>query len=177
MSLVTFLVRHTWTAAVLAAGIALTACDASASAQPPTGNTIDGIRCDQAEGAVFHIHQHLSLFAGGKPIPIPDDVGRPVLGNCLYWVHTHTPDGIIHVESPKFRTFTLGNFFDVWGQPLAPTTVGPARMTRGTLRVYVDGTRYRADPRRLELAQHTDITLEAGPPYHMPKPFTDWQGQ
>src|SRR5581483_12030445 len=30
-------------------------------------------------------------------------------------LHTHEPDGIIHVESPVNRKFTLGEFFDVWG--------------------------------------------------------------
>ncbi len=148
-----------------------------ARAEPPTGATVDGIRCEQAEGAVFHIHQHLTLLAHGKAVAIPDDVGRPLLGNCLYWVHTHTPDGIIHVESPVFRSFTLGNFVDVWGQPLSASAAGPVRMRKGTLRVYVNGAPYHGDPRKIELAQHTDITLEAGPPYHRPTPFTDWQGQ
>ncbi len=149
----------------------------SIDAEPPTGAPVDGIRCDQAESGVFHIHQHLAIFVRGKRIQIPDDVGRPVLGNCLYWIHTHTPDGVIHVESPMFRTFTLGNFFDVWGQPLSPTRIGPARIHPGQLRVYVDGALYRGNPRTIALAQHTDITLEAGPPYHSPTTFTDWQGQ
>lgn len=156
---------------------ALLALGSAARAEPATGSTVDGIRCDQAEGAVFHIHQHLTLLAHGKNVPIPDDVGRPLLGNCLYWIHTHTPDGIIHVESPVFRTFTLGNFFDVWGQPLSATAAGPARMRKGTLRVYVNGLPYRGDPRKIELAQHTDITLEAGPPYRKPAAFNAWQGQ
>jgi hypothetical protein len=110
-------------------------------------------------------------------VPIPSDVGQPVAGACLYWIHTHTPDGIIHVESPKFRTFTLGEFFDIWGEPLSPIAVGPARVKKGGLRVYVDGDLYRGDPRKIDLSQHTDVTLEAGPPYSKPVPFTDWQGQ
>lgn len=148
-----------------------------AQAESPTGSTVDGIRCEQAEGAVLHVHQHLTLLAHGKAVAIAGDVGRPLLGNCLYWVHTHTPDGIIHVESPVFRSFTLGNFVDVWGQPLSSTAAGPVRMRKGTLHVYVNGAPYHGDPRKIELAQHTDITLEAGPPYRRPTPFTDWQGQ
>jgi len=81
------------------------------------------------------------------------------------------------VESPTFRTFTLGQFFDIWGQPLSATAVGPARIPKGALRVYLDGSRYTGDPRKIELTQHADITLEAGPPYSVPAPFTDWQGQ
>ncbi len=164
------------TLATLAAVIAIEG-SAPAGAQQAAPSAIDGIRCDQMEGAVFHIHQHLVLLDRGKPVPIPSDVGRPLLGACFYWLHTHTPDGLIHVESPVFRTFTLGNFFDVWGQPLSSTSAGPLRFKKGALRAYVDGNRYNGDPRKIELTQHADIVLEAGPPYSKPVPFTDWQGQ
>jgi hypothetical protein len=150
---------------------------AGALADVPTGETVSGIRCDQAEGSIFHIHQHLAIFDRGRPVEIPDDVGRPIAAQCFYWLHTHTPDGIIHVESPVYRTFTLGQFFDVWGQPLSATQAASARTKPGGMRIFVDGLPYRGNPRKIELAQHTDITLEVGPPYHAPQPFTDWRGQ
>lgn len=150
---------------------------AGAGAAPSLGQTIDGISCDRAEGAVFHIHQHLAIVDHGKTVAVPSDVGRPVVASCLYWLHTHTPDGLIHIEAPKFRTFTLGDFFDVWGEPLSATAIGPAHVKRGELHAFVNGKPYRGDPRRIELSQHTDIALEAGPPYVKPTPFTDWQGQ
>ncbi len=168
--------RRFYLALLVALAASLTWPPAS-HAQAPTGATIHGIRCDRAEGAVFHIHQHLTILAHGKVLAVPDDVGRPIVGDCLYWIHTHTPDGIIHIESPVFRTFTLGDFFDVWGEPLGATAVASARVRRGELHVYVNGAPYRGDPRKIELAQHTDITLEAGPPYRKPSPFNDWQGQ
>ncbi len=146
---------------------------AAQSAAPP----IDGIRCDQMESSVFHIHQHLAIFSRGKPVTVPDDVGRPIVGQCLYWLHTHTADGIVHIESPSFRTFTLGNFFDIWGEPLRPDAVASARVAKGATRVFVDGRRYTGDPRKIELAQHTVITIEAGPPYAKPVDFEDWRGQ
>ncbi len=143
----------------------------------PSGAPIDGITCDEAEGAVFHIHQHLTILDRGRAVPIPSDVGRPLVKACLYWIHTHAADGLVHVEAPKVRSLTLGNFFDVWGEPLSPTAVASARVRRGALRVYVNGAQYRGDVRKVELTQHTDITLEAGPPYVKPAPFTDWKGQ
>jgi hypothetical protein len=160
-------------AAVYAATFALSV---AARAEVPTGETIDGIRCDSAEGAVFHIHQHLTILDHGRQIDVPGDIGRPVLGQCFYWLHTHDTDGIIHVESPIYRSFTLGNFFDIWGQPLSTTAVGPARIGKGQLRIYVDGSRYSGNPREIGLTLHADIVLEAGPPYSVPKPFTNWQG-
>ena len=67
----------------------------------------------------MHIHQHVAILDHGRAVTIPEDVGRPLVSQCYYWIHTHTPDGIIHVESPNFRSFTLGNLFDIWGQPLS----------------------------------------------------------
>ena len=151
---------------------------APAVAEVPTGQTIHGIRCDTMEGSVLHIHQHLAIFDHGKPVAIPSDVGRPLLGNCFYWLHTHTPDGIIHVESPTFRTYVLGDFFDVWGQPLSRTDVAGAKPKPGeTVTVWVDGHREPGDPRKIELTQHLDVTIDVGPPARQPAPFTDWQGQ
>ena len=160
-------------AAVLAALAAL-----PVAAAAPSGQPVDGIRCDRMEGNVLHIHQHVAIYDHGRPVAIPDDVGRPLLGQCLYWLHTHTPDGVVHVESPSFRTYTLGNFFDVWGERLGRTDVAGARPRKGEhVAVWVDGHPYAGDPRAIPLTQHLDVTLDVGPPYRAPKPFTDWQGQ
>lgn len=143
----------------------------------PAGQPVDGISCDTAEGAVFHIHQHVSILDRGKPVAVPSDIGRPLAASCLYWLHTHSGDGLVHIEAPKFRSFTLGNFFDVWGEPLSPTAVASAHARRGALRVFVNGAPYKGDPRKIELSQHTDITLEMSAPYSKPQAFTDWKGQ
>jgi len=129
---------------------------ANASAQVlQQGRPIAGISCDAMEGQRIHIHQHLVILNHGKPVDIPFDIGRPQTARCLYWVHTHTPDGIIHIEAPAERKFTLGDFFEIWGQPL---------------------TRLQAagDPRKIVLASHTDITIMAGPPFAKPTLFTTW---
>src|SRR3954470_20870527 len=84
----------------------------------PQGQEIAGISCEAMEGSKTHIHQHLVLLDHGKSVVIPPNVGQPATRRCLYWVHTHTSDGIIHIESPQMRTFTLGEFFLIWGKPL-----------------------------------------------------------
>lgn len=156
---------------------ALFAGTPSARADIPSGAPVDGIRCEAMEGSVLHIHQHVAIRDHGKPVGIPPDVGRPLIAQCLYWIHTHTPDGIIHVESPNFRTYTLGNFFDIWGEPLTATNVAGSKPKKDEhIAVWVDGAPYTGNPRKIDLTQHLDVTIEVGPPYTKPAPFTAWNG-
>ena len=143
----------------------------------PTGQPVDGVRCDQLEGNVLHIHQHLAIFDHGKQVGVPEDVGRPLMSNCFYWLHTHTPDGIIHVESPTMRSYTLGQFFAVWGQPLSRSNVAGAKPRPGEhVTVWVDGHVYAGDPQKIELTPHLDVTIDVGPPADKPVPYTAWNG-
>jgi hypothetical protein len=136
---------------------------------------IAGIPCDAMEGTRIHIHQHLVILDHGNPVQVPFDVGRPQTARCLYWLHTHTPDGIIHVEAPAERTFTLGDFFEIWGQPLSRTRAATAiGTTKVPLKIWVDGKPYLGDLRKIVLASHTDITIMAGPPFSKPTLFTAW---
>ncbi|MHB8546225.1 MAG: hypothetical protein ACYDAJ_05615 [Nitrosotalea sp.] len=78
---------------------------------------------------MMHIHPHLSLIIDGKPATIPANIGiDPHLWNVhtldsygmtgMAPLHTHTADGVIHVESYKDQDYTLGQFLDIWGIPL-----------------------------------------------------------
>jgi hypothetical protein len=145
------------------------------SAAPSTGQPIGGIACDAMEGQRLHMHQHLVVLDHGRPVSVPANVGQVPERRCLYWVHTHTPDGIIHIEAPLHRTFTLSDFFQIWGQPLSPTQAATAHTTKGKpLRIWVDGRAYHGDPRNIVLTSHTDIVIEAGPPFPKPPRFVTW---
>jgi hypothetical protein len=136
---------------------------------------INGISCDAQEGQRIHIHQHLVIFDHGKQVDIPRNVGQPLGRQCIYWLHTHTPDGIIHIEAPLDRSFTLSDFFNVWGQPLSRTEASSAKAAKGEkLKVWVDGEPYAGDPRLIKLKAHTDIVIEVGPPFPKPPRFTAW---
>jgi hypothetical protein len=140
-----------------------------------TGQPISGVSCDAMEGQRLHIHQHLVILDHGNPVAIPPNVGQVPAKRCLYWVHTHTPDGIIHIEAPQDRSFTLGDFFAIWGQPLTRTEAATAYASKDSkLRVWVNGKAYKGDPRKIVLAKHADIVIEAGPPYPKPPVFTTW---
>ena len=131
------------------------------------GLPIDNIKCEGMEGAVVHIHQHLALYDRGHEVEIPANIGIPAGANCLYWVHTHTNDGLIHNESPNHRVFTLGNFFDIWGQELSWYVAGPVRAVPGhKLVIQVNGHGYKGkDPRNIQLTNHEEIVIQSGPPY------------
>lgn len=149
---------------------------------PSESSNIDGIGCQGAEQVLFHIHAHLTVFVNGAPRRIPYGIGIPgaqvtptqagpyaAAGMCFYWLHTHAADGIIHIESPIERTYTLGNFFDVWGQRLTSTRVGPAR---GPVTSLYNGHVFRGNPRDIPLTKHAEIQLEVGRPLVAPVAIT-----
>ena len=146
------------------------------------GKAIDGISCQTTEQTLFHIHVHLTIFVNGAARQIPAAIGIPGAqaqstangpfigsGTCFYWLHTHAADGIIHIESPVHRTFTLGNFFDEWGQPLSTTQVGPAT---GTVAALYNGQVYQGNPRDIPLNAHAQIQLIVGKPLIAPDQIT-----
>jgi hypothetical protein len=144
----------------------------SAPAPATTSNgarVIDGIRC-QPEHLESHYHAHLALLRDGKPVKVPALIGIDLQAQCLYWLHTHDATGIMHIESPDTRTYTLGQFFDVWGKPLSATR---AASLSGKLKVFVGDRRYAGDPRAIVLKPHELITIELGrtvvpPPFRFP---------
>jgi hypothetical protein len=155
----------------------------AASSAATTGQVIDGISCNTSEQTLFHVHTHLTIFANGKQQQVPAGIGIPGgaaaptqagsfvgSGVCLYWLHTHAADGIIHIESPVKRTFTLGDFFDEWGQPLGPDQVGPAR---GKVTVIVDGRVFTGSPRDAPLGSRENLQLDVGTPLIAPETI-DW---
>jgi len=160
--------------------VVLTAAATTARAQDTYGSMakgeqVNGVSCDSQEGSRIHIHQHLVIFDHGKQVHIPENVGQVPLARCLYWIHTHTPDGIIHIEAPQNRSFTLGDFFAIWGQPLSRTQAATAHGTKKQpLHVWVNGKPYVGDPSKIALVPHADIVIEAGPPFLKPPVFTNW---
>ena len=155
------------------AAVVLSAPATAVRADVPSGSPVRGIRCDQMEGTAFHIHQHLAIFNHGKPVPIPEDVGRPLAG-CFYWVHTHTPDGIIHIESPVLKDFTLADFLRC-GVSRSRRRGSQPRLAAGRENVvWVNGSLYTGNPAKIDLANHTDVTIDVGPPAPKPAPFGGW---
>jgi hypothetical protein len=146
---------------------------APASTTSP-GTTVDGIQCAPIEQLAYHIHAHLQVYVDGKPRSLPPAIGmiEPIYENtpngrfygaekCYYWLHTHASDGVIHIESPTPRIYTLGNFFDEWRQPLSDKQVGPAT---GKVTAIVNGKPWKANVRDIPLSAHNVIQLSVGTP-------------
>ena len=153
----------------------------AASGGSATGQTIDGIQCQTSEQVAYHLHAHLAIYPNGQPQTVPLGIGIPnpqtenttdgpfaASGDCFYWLHTHQTDGVIHIESPSQRTYTLGDFFDIWGQKLSASQVSS---DTGTVIAYVNGAPYTGDPRQIPLTAHAVIQLDVGTDVS-PKPYT-----
>ena len=143
----------------------------------------NGIPCARIESLLFHVHAHLAIYVDGVASEVPYGIGigepheviqtsdgGPYVsrGSCFSWLHTHTPDGIIHIEAPIPRSFTLGDFFAVWGEPLSSSQVGDAY---GPITAYLDGTLVDGDPADIPLWDKYVIQLNVRSDV-APQPYT-----
>jgi hypothetical protein len=162
-----------------AAGPAAAALPGAQTGRPPWTNGGTGLAARlQAiglpalpeEGTVLHIHQHLDLFVNGRRVRVPAGIGIDAQLQFISPLHTHDTTGTLHVESPQSATFTLGQFFEVWGVPLSARRLGGLRVGRGrVLREWVNGRPLSGDPAATKLASHQEIVLAYGTPAQMPK--------
>jgi hypothetical protein len=133
------------------------------------GQTVQGLECSSSMHETYHVHAHVSIFLDGVALAIPSDIGIVPLqpsGRCFYAIHTHDLSGKIHVEAPAPGTFTLGQLFAIWGQPLETTDV--AGLTGKPIVVYSTDqatvTRVTGDWKAIELTSHKEITIQIGTP-------------
>jgi len=148
-----------------------------------TGQPVGGVQCNSTEQAAYHVHTHLSVYVNGQLRPVPAGIGivLPIVeetangqfdsaSQCYYWLHVHAQDGVIHIESPAGHTYTLGDFFDLWRQPLGPDQTGPAT---GPVTAFVNGHVTGGDPRDIPLGSREDIQLDVGAPL-VPPTNVNW---
>jgi len=137
-----------------------------------TGTTaVDGVGC-YVSGGNYHVHALLSIYQDGVRLALPGSIGRNAA--CDYELHTHEGSGVIHVETDFPTTFTLGQFFALWGQNLSATSIAGLP---GTPTYYVIEnekiTRITTNPADITLTSHKEIVVITGvPPKEVPK--YDW---
>ena len=129
-----------------------------------------GLPALAVEGKLVHTHEHLDLYLNGKHVAVPANVGIGSDPRYYSPLHTHDRTGILHVESPVNTTYTLGQFFGVWGVRLSSKCVG-AYCTKGPkeLRAFVDGKPVAGDPADIPLRKHEEIVIAYGTRAQLPK--------
>lgn len=150
---------------------------------------------------IRHDHEHLDVVINGQAVTVPAAVGMAEPfgfgpcspgfndGDCAtgnYYdgliadapLHTHSTSGIIHLETDRPGTFTLGQFFDEWGVRLNESCVGGYCTGNGKeMRVYVNGNRVTGDPHDLVLTEHQEIAVVYGGPAafnSVPSSYNNW---
>lgn len=147
------------------------------------GAAVDGIQCGP-EVVQYHIHAHLTILLDGVNVIVPAGIGITpprtaeqgfiTGGTCFYWLHTHDNSGVIHVESPTSQLYTLGQFFNIWGETLTSTQIATFAITPDKpLHVFLNGQPYTQPVDQMQLTAHALITLEIGnqvppPPFGFP---------
>jgi hypothetical protein len=88
----------------------------------------------------IHYHPHLTITIKGENIPIPKDIGIGAVHNPI---HTHDPDGIVHLEFEgvvKKEDTNLGKFFEVWDKDFSKDSImGNKTGEGGTVKMKVNG--------------------------------------
>jgi hypothetical protein len=163
---------------------------------PATGQDVDRISCTTGEQLTVHYHADLQIYVNGQLQAVPAGIGfvlpdsdtsTPHLASngttaCVYSLHTHNADGIIHIESPDSRSYTLGNLFDIWGQHLSTRQfMNHAVDAKHKLVVLVyDSTGAKhvvtGDPSRVVLSAHETVVIQYNSASELGSPFTQWNG-
>jgi hypothetical protein len=74
-------------------------------------------------------------------------------------MHTHDDTGVIHIESPDDRNFTIGESFDIWGQTFDNSQIFDniaGENINNALNVYINGKEVNAgtDFRQIPINAH-----------------------
>lgn len=147
------------------------------SAAVAAARPVGALRCtDRSE---HRVGLHLELFAHGRVVIVPAGIGiapprrrggaSVTGGRCSYALRTSEPTGV--VELSQSARVTLGQLFQLWGQPLSSRRLAGFRAIRGErVQVFVAGRRWPGDPRAIPLTRHAQIVLELGgyvPPHSL----------
>ncbi|MGA8855985.1 MAG: hypothetical protein WB643_02345, partial [Candidatus Bathyarchaeia archaeon] len=87
----------------------------------------------------------LLIYINGQQLQLPPNIGEGDSGPCIQPLHVHTssPDtGVIHIETPQERTYTIGDFFRVWAATPGIGGPTPAVFNQNQLFNYTVGNGY-----------------------------------
>ena len=145
------------------------------------GQPVSGLDCLANMPDDYHVHTHVTIYLNGEALAIPQNIGiESGPPRCFYTIHTHDHSGKLHVEAAAPGTFTLGQFFAVWGETLNSTTL--ADLSGMPVVVYVTdegattATQVADNWSAIELTSHREITIQVGTPI-TEIPVYSWPGE
>jgi hypothetical protein len=62
-------------------------------------------------GQLYHSHPSVTITINGVGVTIPVTIDP----GCAQPIHTHTTDGVLHIETDQDRDYSLGDWFLLWG--------------------------------------------------------------
>ncbi|MFC5908923.1 hypothetical protein [Streptacidiphilus monticola] len=125
--------------------------------------TSAGLPMLSTEGTVLHLHTHLDVYVDGKQVQVPAEIGIDQATQQISPLHSHDTSGVIHIESPEKKDFTLGQFLKEWQVPLSTSQLGDLKTdATHTLIAYVNGRPASGDPASIVLRAHDEIALVYG---------------
>ena len=113
-------------------------------------------------GMAEHYHPQLQIIIDGAEVPVPGNIGVDPTTGAMSALHTHEPDGTIHIEADTVgEVFTLGQLFTQWGVLVTPTQIGGVRTNdRSKMTLTSNGTPVTGDPTNLRLEPEQKIVLQ-----------------
>jgi hypothetical protein len=117
----------------------------------------------------YHVHAELKVYANGKQVTVPANIGIDPQGRFISPIHTHDTSGIVHMESAKFYPFTLGEFMNIWGVLFTSNQLGAYKAGDGgnVLQLWVNGKQVN-DPVGYKMKAHDIMILGYGKPGSFP---------
>jgi hypothetical protein len=140
------------------------------AAYPP----VDSIFCDQLEQSASHYHALVYIYINGEQVQVPQGVGIASGSSCFYWMHTHDTTGVIHIEAPNGRDFTLGNFLDIWSTKFTQLGYHNELSSADGWMVYIGSQKYNGDFHNIVLKSHMIVTLAYNSPGVKPNTIYSW---
>jgi len=118
----------------------------------------------------LHNHVNVQIFVHGQQEVVPVNIG--INGNAIQSIHTHSSDGVVHIESGTVADFTLQQFFDIWGVRFTEDCLGAyCNTANDKLQVWVGGTEVTSDFSDVPLDDQSVIVVTYGTQNELPNPI------